>query len=223
MHVMFPHQIMRQAARFRVAGQSIASQVGISGAVTVKAAMGARWEASLSFVLRDEAQHLALRAFLAGMEGELGTTDVPAHSRFRPYDGAGHRVAACDVAGLADGQTWEHFGFPNAPLESATLAEAADLRATRIKVDYSNSTGLRPGQRFAIGNRLHEVQLAWVDAAGDNVLQIQPPLRAAVAAGTLVELHQPRCLMRLADASGPAYDDLNPRMQAVTLQFVEAI
>lgn len=223
MHVMFPHQLMRKAARFRVAGQSIATQIGISGAVTVKAAMGARWEASLSFVLRDEAQHLALRAFLAGMEGELGTTDVPAHDRFRPYDGDGHRVVGCDVAQIDEGQTWEHFGFENSPLASAALAEAADLRATRIKVDYSNSTGLRPGQRFAIGNRLHEVQLAWVDAAGDNVLQIQPPLRAAVAAGTLVELHQPRCLMRLADASGPAYDDLNPRMQAVTLQFVEAI
>lgn len=223
MHVMFPHQLLRQEARFRVAGQSLTPQTGLSGAVTVRAALGARWEASLSFVMRDEAQHLAFRAFLAGMEGALGTTDIPAHGRFRPRDRDGRGVAGCDVAQLSDAQAFEHFGFENAPVEAATVAVAADLRATQITVAYSNSTGLRPGHRFSIRDRLYEVQLAWEDNSGRDVIQIQPPLREAVAIGTAIEVFHPRCVMRMADPAGPAYDDANPRMQSVSLSFVEAI
>ena len=222
MHVLFPHQLLRQAAQFGISGQSMPSTSSISGATTVRPSLGAKWEAIAAFVMRTEEQHLAFRAFLAGMEGALGTTDVPAFSRFRPHDRDGHGVVACDIAKLSDAQTFEHFGFQNAPLESAILTESASLRATRIKVTYPNSTGLRPGHRFSINGRLHEVQLSWTEG-GSNILQIQPPLRNAAGAGAVIEMHAPRCLMRFSSPDRPAYDDAMPRMQSVTLNFIEAI
>ena len=222
MHVLFPFQLLKQAARFQIVGQSVGAQQSISGATTAVASMSARWQATASFVLRDEDQHLAFRAFLAGMEGILGTTNVPVLSRHRPLDRDGNAVAMTNVARLQDAQTFQHFGFANAQIVAAVLAEPAALRATLIKVDYLDSTGLRPGHRFSINGRLYEVQLTWVDDAGDNVVQFQPPLRAAAALGAVVDIHHPSCLMRFADAVLPPYDELSPRMQTVSLSFVEA-
>jgi len=223
MHVMFPWQLLVRAAKFRLAGQSIGAQQSISGATTGVAGMGARWEAMLSLIAHTEDQYLATRGFLAGMEGMIGTTDVPAHAWFRPYDRDGQPIVMANVAGIADAQTMQNFGFANAPIISATLAEAAPLRATRIKVVFSNSTGLRPGHRFSIDGRLHEVQLTWVDDDGANVVQFQPPLRAAAAAGSAVEIHHPSCRMRLATVNESEAEDNPEPVRRFALNFVEAI
>lgn len=222
MHVRFPHQLMRQDARFRIAGQSQAPVQSVSGAFTIRPAMGAHWQASVTLVARGEAQQLALQAFIAGMEGQLGTTDVPLIARHRPMDRDGLPVNGCDIADLADAQTAEHFGFQNAPIVAATLAVSAALRATQIAVTYLDSVGLRPGHRFSINGRIYEVQLTWIEA-GQNIVQFQPPLREAATSGDAVEIHHPRCIMRLASAEGPDYSEALIRQQAVTLSFIEAI
>lgn len=221
MHVTFPHQIMDQSARFYLVGQSQAVQQSINGATTVTASLAARWEASITFVIRDEAAHLAFRAFLAGLEGVLGTTNVPAGPRFRPLDRDGHGVTRHKIASLSDAQTMEHFGLENEPVIAATLAASAPLRAVDLQVTETDTTGIRPGHRFSIGDRLHEVQLAWTD--GTRRLRIQPPLRAAVASSVPLQVHHPICRMRRADAGDVAYDERLTRMQSVTMTFVEDI
>lgn len=221
MRATWPHTAHWTAATPRVVGEARSPQQSISGAETVTPAMGARWEVTGSFVIHGEAQELAWQAFIAQMEGGLGTTLVPIWSRFRPRTETGRRVDWDNVAGLAGGETFEHFGFANTPIIGARLASAAPLRATQIAVDLDDSTGIRPGQFFSIGERLHQVQHHW-QSGGRHHLRIRTPLRAAAAAGAALDVFRPVCLMRLAAAEGDIEytTDLASR---VTCRFVEVV
>lgn len=221
MRATFPFHLLWQDVVPRFVGASLEPQRAISGAQTVIPAMGGRWEAECSFVIHGEAAQLAWQAFLAQMEGRIGTTLVPIRTRFRPRDRDGHAVSGCGVAGLADAQTWEHFGFVNNPVATMSLADPAPLRATTIKVEGGNTTGLRPGQFFSMGERLYRVQHHWQDADGTSNLMIQPPLRQPLNDAALV-LDRPVCLMRFASEDEGSFDQLLDRMPRVTCKFVEA-
>lgn len=222
MQVTFPHQMLRQNAQFWLEGQSLDPVQSIGGAETVVPTMRGRWLASCGFVLHGEAATLRWQAFLAQMEGRVGTTLVPAFSRFRPKDRDGHGLSLCDIAGLADAQTWEHFGFENTEIARVTLAMPAALRATQIDVALADTTGLRPGQYFSIGERLHRVQAHW-QVGSVHRLMFQPPLRAAVAVGARVEIEKPVCRMRFVTETEGVFDQALEVMPSVTVNFSEAL
>lgn len=223
MQVTFPHRLLRQASQFWIEGMSQDPQQSISGAETVTPTMRGRWMASCQFVLHGEASELAWQSFLAQMEGRVGTTLVPAHYRWRPRDRDGHATAFCDVADLADAQTWEHFGFANTDIDRVTVAASAPLRATQIDVTLGDTTGLRPGQLFSIGERLHRVQAHWQPSGSVHRLMIQPPLRQAVSAGTRVEIEKPACRMRMTTEAEGLFDQSLAVLPSVTVNFQEAI
>ena len=223
MQVTFPHRLLRQASQFWVEGQSLDPQQSISGAETVTPTMRGRWLASCQFVLHGEAATLEWHAFLAQMEGRIGTTLVPAHYRWRPRDRDGHPLAFCDVADLADAQTWEHFGFDNTDIRRVSVAASAPLRATQIDVTLGDTTGLRPGQKLSIGERLYRVQAHWQPSDTVNRLMIQPPLRQAAAAGTRVEIEKPVCRMRMTTETEGLFDQSLAVLPSVTVNVQEAI
>lgn len=223
MRATFPFHLLWQDVVPRFVGASLEPQRAISGAQTVIPAMGGRWEADCSFVIRGEAAQLQWQAFLAQMEGRIGTTLVPIRTRFRPRDRNGRGTPACTTAGFADAQTWEHFGFRNDPVATTTLAASAPLRATTINVTGGNTTGLRPGQFFTLGERLYRVQHHWQDATGTSNLMIQPPLRASAPAGAALILDAPVCLMQMVSEEEGSFDHLLARMPRVTCRFVEAV
>ena len=221
MRATWPYTARWTAATPRIIGEARPPQQSISGAETVTPAMGARWEVTGSFVIHGEAQELAWQAFIAQMEGGLGTTLVPIWSRFRPLTAAGRRVDWDNTAGLYGAQTFEHFGFENPQIVGARLATPAALRATQIDIEVMDSTGIRPGQYFSIGERLHQVQQYW-KASGIHTLIIRPALRAAAPAGTPLEVFRPVCLMRLAEPAGDI--EYTPDLASrVTCRFIESI
>lgn len=222
MRATFPFHLLSQTFTPRFVGASLEPQRSISGAETIVPAMGGRWEVDCSFVIRGEAAQLEWQAFLAQMEGRIGTTLVPIRTRFRPKDRDGHAAPSCQIAGLADAQTWEHFGFENAPTATMALAEPASLRATTIRVTGGNTTGIRPGQYFSLGERLYRVQHHWQTQDGVSNLMIQPPLRQALTTATLI-LDRPVCLMRFASEDEGPFDQLLDRMPRVTCRFVEVV
>lgn len=222
MQVTFPYQAMKQTMTPRFVGASIEPQRAISGAETVIPTLGGRWEVSCTFVVHREAQFLAWQAFLAQMEGRIGTTLVPIITRFRPKDRDGHGITGCDTAGFSDAQTWEHFGFVNEPTATMTLVDPAPLRATVIRVVPGNTTGIRPGQFFSIGERLYRVQRHWQTEDGVTNLMIQPPLRQSFERATLI-LDRPVCKMRFASEEDGDLEQLMSRLSEVTCNFVEAI
>ena len=227
MQVTFPHLARWQDVQFHMSGQSLEAQQSISGAETIVPVPRGRWKASISMVLRGEAAVLQWQAFLAQMQGRIGTTLVPARSRYRPNDRDGHGVGFCNVADIADAQTMDHFGFANPPLDMIRVNQNAALRATEIEVRYPNSTGLRPGHFFSIGERLHQVQAVYklrdTEFGPRYAVHFHPPLRAPVLAGDLVEIARPVCRMRFATEEEGLFDqslDVLPRVQ---VNFVEAI
>lgn len=222
MQVTFPHRLLRQASQFWIEGQSLDPQQSISGAETVTPTMRGRWLASCQFVLHGEAATLEWHAFLAQMEGRIGTTLVPAHYRWRPRDRDGHATAFCDVANIAGAQTWEHFGFENTDIRRVTVAASAPLRATQIDVTLGDTTGLRPGQLLSVGERLHQVQAHW-QTGGVHRLMIRPPLRQAVAAGARVEIEKPVCRMRMTTETDGLFDQSLAVLPSVTVNFQEAV
>lgn len=223
MEVMFPYQLMANETRFSIIGQSLATQQGLSGVETVVPAFGARWRATVNYVVLGRAAQLALAAFLAGMEGRLGTTLVPLRARYRPHDRDGHGVTQCLTAGLSDAETREHFGLVAAPVATCTVLLGAAVRATQITFAWGDTTGLRPGQMFTIGERAYRAQLVWEDGLGRQVAQFQPPLRQAVVPGDVMVLDAVQCRMRLDGDYEDVLADLGQAMQRLSLTFVEAI
>lgn len=224
MQATFPYLAGWRNSSFRLEGQSLDIPRSITGAETVRATMRGRWAMSGEVVIHGEAAYLQWQAFLATMQGRLGTTLVPANTRFRPKDRNGRELAFIDTASLADAQTWEHFGFENTQLNRITLASAAALRATQLNLSIFDTTGIRPGQFFSIGERLYRVVSHWEPTAGAHRILIEPPLRAAAPAGTRLEIEKPVCRMRFASEMDGAfaqdYADFAPKIQ---FQMVEAI
>ncbi|WP_423212248.1 hypothetical protein [Paracoccus yeei] len=222
MQATFPFLALHQTAQFYLTGQSLEPQESISGVETIVPTMRARWTATATFALKDEAATLQWQAFLAQMQGRIGTTLVPCRSRWRPRDRDGHGMTFCRVAGLADAQTMEHWGFANTEVTRVAVAAPVALRATEMDLNYQDTTGLRPGQYFSVGERLHRVQQAW-QVAGVHRIMFEPPLRAAVAAGARVEIERPVCKMRMVSETEGIFDQSLDVFPQVQVQFSEAI
>lgn len=222
MQATFPYLALHQTAQFYLTGQSLEPQESISGVETIVPTMRGRWTATATFALKDEAATLQWQAFLAQMQGRIGTTLVPCRSRWRPRDRDGLGLPFCDTAGLADAQTWEHFGFANAAIPRATVLSDVSLRASEMDVIFSDSTGIRPGQFFSINERLHRVQHHWQPAAGVSRIRFEPPLRKDVQAGQALEMARPVCLMRCVSETEGLFDQSLDVLPVVTLNFVEA-
>lgn len=222
MQATFPFLALSKEATFHLEGQSLELAESISGTETVVPTLRGKWKAEVSFALNGEAATLQWQAFLAQMQGRIGTTLVPARSRYRPRDRDGHHLSFCDTATLQDAQTFEHFGLANTPITRIVLAAPAALRATQLDLTLVNSTGLRPGQYFSIGDRLHRVQHHWQPGAGSRVM-IEPPLRAPAAAGTALEIARPVCRMRMVTETEGLFDQVLSVLPTVTVQFKEAL
>lgn len=222
MQATFPHLALWQEAQFHLTGQSLDMAESISGAQTTVPTLRGKWMASCNFALHGEAATLQWQAFLAQMQGRIGTTLVPARSRYRPKDRDGKPLPFCKIANIRDAQTWEHFGLTNTPIARIRLAAAAALRATELSLDLVNSTGLRPGQFFSIGDRLHRVQHHWQPGNAHRVM-IEPPLRAAAAEGARLEIERPVCRMRMTTETEGLFDQSLNVMPGVTVNFMEAL
>lgn len=224
MQATFPYLPGWRKSNFRLEGQSLDLPLSISGVETVSATMRGRWIMSGEVIIHGEAAYLQWQAFLAQMQGRLGTTLVPVATRFPPKDRNGHELPFTNVAGLSGAQTWEHFGFENTEVTRVSLASAAELRATELDLTLHDTTGLRPGQFFSIRERLHRVQLHWRTNRDTHRVMIEPPLRAAAAANTRLEIDRPVCLMRFSsEADGSFAQDYADFAPIIPFQMVEVV
>jgi len=224
MEATFPHLVGWRSVRFWPEGMALDPQQSINGTDTIIPTMRGRWKATAELVFHGEGGYLQWQAFLAQMEGMLGTTLVPCFTRHRPRDRQGRVVSFARTAGLADAQTVEHFGFDAAPLRQVVTAAASPLRSTELDVDLLNIIDLRPGQYFSVGERLHQIQNHWESAPGAHRIRFHPPLREAVAKGALVEVARPVCKMRFTtETEGQFPQDHAEFAPKVTVNFTEAL
>lgn len=200
-----------------------------SGIEQVVGSPAARWVGTMTVPIADRRygrpEHqdavLAWRWMKAG--GRASTILVPAKDGRGPAHRArivpcGYAVSHDDGAMFSDGS-----GFGQT-FTGATLAEAASMNATQIRINLPAGLELLPGMRFSMpGGRLHEI-VDLIDQAGTIwTVQAGPWTWAAWPAGTPLEFDQPLCRMRLAsDEAGSLSLSLN-RFSTPTIEFVEAL
>lgn len=226
----FPSALRFKTSGFHVVGASSTPQQSVGGAFSVQPRLGAHWVGSATFLTTNESTTLSLQAFIAGMEGMLGTTYVPVYQRHRPRDGLGRPAGCLSVAALGDGlmfegagsDAMEHWGFGGVPAISGSLAVDAPLRSSEIVIARTNYADFRPGHDFSVAGRMYRAINIWPDGANDRV-RITPPLRADAVAGEVVIMDAPHCLMRFASENeGQLVYQPSP-VGSVTMNFVEAI
>jgi len=197
-------------------GQMRGRETAISGAESIIPSFSGHWTVSISFFIHNEEARLEWQAFLAQMEGGIGTTLVPVTLPYRPRNARGGRASVTEVPEFS---TFEHWSFVNDARASIMVKTDAPLRATDIELTLTDSLGLRPGHSLSIGERFHRVQRSWDDGAK---IRIQPPLRAGAAAGSIVETDNPVCKMRFASEGEGEVDFSLSEIDRPTVKFREA-
>lgn len=229
MTVMFPtvgpglNGVDPEVVTFRLVGASASAGQGLSGAMVSVASNSAHWVAEATYLVAGEG-FLTWQGFLANMQGVLGETLVPVWSRVLPLDGRFRPMVRRDPVYLGGVPFANGSGLGVTPVARASLAADASVRDTVLTVNYLDTSGLRPGHRIGIGERLHEVM--WVTNLTDTTakIRINPPLRAAHIEDELVILDGPVCRMKFASPDqGAIPNSGRSAAERVTVRFVEAI
>lgn len=225
----WPAIVFPRAGAFYIENQSRSGGVSILGNEQVTVAPSSRWRARFSIPVVTESSVLVWRAFVGAMGGRAGTALVPKWEAYGPRDANGRRFEELATAQWGD-QLFDDngsfdlsgWGQDDAPAY-ATLAGTAALNAAQIAVNYSEGIdGVRPGQYFGIGQRLHLVTQTWQEYDAPAQIRFTPWLRESVPAGTPVIIDHPVCLMRFAqDQTGELELDMG-RWGQGGLEFVEA-
>ena len=233
MHVTFPHLPAWQGVQFYLGGQSLDTQESINGTPVVVPTMRGRWMATVSMVLHDEGSTLQWLAFLAQMQGRIGTTDVPVLSRYRPKTGrtgpgGGLQPSFGSVATLAEAQFMEHSGFGQTSIGRVVLNGAIALRETQIEARFNgNTTGLRPGHYFSMDGDLHRALQVYESRKTEGgspryAVRMEPPARKAHPGETQMEVDNPTCRMRFVTETEGLFDQSLSLLPTVTCNFIEA-
>lgn len=224
MQATFPFRAGWRSLRFWPEGMSLDPVEGLTGAATIVPTLRGRWRASGEVVIRGEEGMQAWQAFLAQMEGRIGTTLVPYVGHYGPRDRNGDRLPFDRVGALDGASTWEGFGFGNTPISTAVLTQNAPLRARQIRMRFGKTLGLRPGAFFSLGDHLHQVQSVWPTENNTATMTVRPPLREAAPLGTPVEIEAPVCRMRfVGEDTGQVSQTFGTFMSRVGVEFVEAV
>lgn len=168
--------------------------------------------------LVDKAQRMAWRALAAIIEEGATSLIVPfCDARHQPYSSAQH-VPHSDDTPFSDGSLYTTGG-------TADIVDAAILRATSLNLSLAEGISLGGGEWFSIehpGKGWRAYKVRTIDETGTTVT-FRPPLREAVGAGDLVELKQPRCLMRLRPQTRPPTGTSHfGALGEAAIRFVEA-
>lgn len=203
----------------RSGGQSIV------GSEQFVAGPGSRWRAKATFTLMEDADYLAMRGFIAGLDGQSGTFLVG------PIDWRGQPWSAYPLGGtlMTPGKLAADPSAPGAP--NFVLAANVAANATTLSVTRAAGGLLRIGQYLQIGQRLHIiVGFTTAEVVGPNGeaapgtigVTIRPWTRAAYTAGAAVNFRTPQGLMRLADADQGLIELTTSPLSDLALDLVEA-
>lgn len=224
-NITFPTRTVRQSFSYRFVNQMRGRQTAVSGAETIIPSFSGYWEATIDFIVHGSPSHVRLeesarlewQAFIAQMDGGLGTALIPFNLPALAETDTTGPVSQSSTAAF---DTFEHWSFDTDTRGSIVLAEAAAVRATILKLALTDSQGLRPGHGFSIGDRFYRVQTTSDDG---KTIKVQPPLRASAAIGTELNADQPVCKMRLASEGEGEVTFMPNRIDQGTVTFREAL
>lgn len=222
----WPAALLPRIVEFTPDTQSRSGGLSMTGSEQLTVSNAGRWRAKVTVSIRGEARNLALRAFVAGMEGRAGTVLVPKFERYRPSDVNGREFSQVPATGYScDDFNFDLSGFGQSDdVVHAQLAVPAASGATRLSIVINDGEGPRPGHYIGIGERLYRLQQGWELVEGGPLqAQIWPRLRGSAAMAERVILDRPVCLMRFADDNTGEAALNRAGSGRATFDFVEAI
>ena len=215
-HLFSPNRVRSYIERKALSGGTSLS--GVEDTVIIDG--GGRWRIDYGDIALDDES--ALRAWDA-WNGYLnaGTADVlvpvlSLETAPRPVLGQGF-MPPSDL--YADDPLFPTVVRFQAPYIVAQVAAAAPLRATMIRITMQRGAPIRGGERVSFGDRGYRIRRK----VGDDVYQIEPPLRAPIAAGTAANFDWP--VVRCRAVPG---EDWTPmvemgRFAEASISFVEVV
>lgn len=226
MAIEFPRRLLREQNHdWNITGNTMGVGQTSAAAVDVRSDGGGLWMAALNNIrFLDATDTLLWRAVRQICNGGVAPIIVPRNDvAFAPWP-----AGVVEIGGVpfSDGSFFsDGAGFYQSIID-ITSADVAPLRATSMSIDLNYCGPLRGGEAFTIehatwGPRLYEV--GTVDLAEDGAsaaITFNPPLREAVAVGTMLDFDRPRCLMKLAL---PGAMDLNVTTWPFSLASVKFI
>lgn len=226
--MQWPTALRMRRVDFALANQSRSGGPSMSGSEQIIVSPAGMWKATATVAVRGEAANLAVRAFVAQMEGRAGTVLVPKWDKYRPRDLNGRQFSQVATAGYGDERedafNFDLSGFGQQDVVHATVTASAPLRATQLRMTILDGEGPRPGHYFGIDQQLYRCQQVWQESMGDPTdVQFWPPLRAAAPTGTPIILDRPVCLMRFATDDTGEIALSRSGSGAVVFDFVEVI
>lgn len=204
----YPSLLQRERALlFELMGQTVAGgQTGTGLMPLARLDGGGLWKATMNDVAIVTASHVRVwRALAAICDGGAQPLIVPMCDKRQfpaPLVNGAPRYSNADVP-HSDNAPFNDDSLYESDVVSATLAAAAELRATAITIDLTASGDLQGGEHFSIDHdnlrwRLYRIRTAVDNGDGTWACTIRPPLRAAVSVGMALQFDHPKCVMRLA-------------------------
>ncbi len=166
---------------------------------------GPLWRCTMAQIpLSSRAEILAFQALQMLLAGGTQPIVIPREPSFRaPVVTTGGGVPHSDDTPFADSSLY------SAPSIMAALTADHELRAYQLAFSYAGGLALEGGEDFSIEHpavgwrmyRVTKVTLVELQSGGDYLYEIEigPPLRDDVPAGTVLDFDTPRCTMKLTD------------------------
>ena len=173
---------------------------------------GGLWKCEMSSVfLETPEEYSAWRAIRASLRNGVGRIVVPMLRRpWFAQPGPSAPVPHSDDSTFDDGS-----GYMGLAIAAELVAHAAHA-ATTIRAKVAGAEPFIGAEPFTIVHpnareRLYEVsgitEATPIDGGFVYSLEINPPLREAAVAGTVIDFDTPRCAMRLTDSNGMNYEE----------------
>lgn len=113
--------------------------------------------------------------------------------------------------------------FELAPALSVSMALAATIGQTVVKIRRTTAAAALSGIRFSYQHALYETGTAISIVADVWEVPVFPAIRAAIPLNAAVQVDLPTCLVRLADDRGMDLPQGKRDIQMVSVAFVEAV
>jgi hypothetical protein len=221
---------------WRIENASRTGGATITGQQQFSQSPAGRWRGRMQFHCISDDDYLEVDGFLAALDGSANTFYLgPVDWRGRPWN-IDPLVGGRITPDLAKGSAAIDPAFDTNPDTTGrltfSLAEAAAMNATSLRIHRDKGGALRRGQYLSIGERLHIITgLTTADptdpsngqaVAGEIGVTIRPWTRAAYAAGTAIEFAEPRGLMRLAPDFAGTLERTTSPLADIAIEFTEA-
>lgn len=225
----FPVRLQREESNeWNIVGNTATAGQTSTASVDVRSDGGGLWLATMSDIrIRDKTDLAAWRATRQLCNGGVVPINVFRLELLAPFPAGGPTTSATsahtDATLFTDGTGYVE------PVINVNCPDGAALRATAMVIKLVNCAALQGGEAFSIyhsvlGWRLYEIATVEPDLSDSTLFTItfNPPLRQRVEAGQRLEFDQPRCVMKLANASAMDFALQQLPYPKATVRFVES-